>query len=229
MNDHFSPVGKPAPPRPRRPDFFISSMIQSRPFSSRNLVPSQAPRIFAACEVGRMEAVEIGENAVFVLKHRRSLRQDVLLVVVDGRRPACFRCRRGGSRHRTAAFRRPGSWAKSRHRLAVLRLRWRSPHRTWRSAAPAASPFAPGSADGRLRRIAPHPCGRPALIGASPSFTRLAGVSAASRLDGAAGVGLCGLHLRGDARWPRPASPVSTAFTASSSKRLRHAPIIEPS
>jgi len=29
MNDHFSPVPKPAPPRPRRPEFFIWSMIQA--------------------------------------------------------------------------------------------------------------------------------------------------------------------------------------------------------
>src|SRR5690606_18920064 len=47
MNDHFSPVGKPAPPRPRRPEAFISLMIQSRPFSRIALVPSQWPRAIA--------------------------------------------------------------------------------------------------------------------------------------------------------------------------------------
>ena len=30
-NDHFMPVGKPAPPRPRRLEAFISSMIHSGP------------------------------------------------------------------------------------------------------------------------------------------------------------------------------------------------------
>jgi hypothetical protein len=29
MNDHFSPVGKPAPPRPRSADFFRSLMMSS--------------------------------------------------------------------------------------------------------------------------------------------------------------------------------------------------------
>jgi hypothetical protein len=29
MNDHFRPVGKPAPPRPRRADFFRSAMMSS--------------------------------------------------------------------------------------------------------------------------------------------------------------------------------------------------------
>jgi hypothetical protein len=44
MKDHFRPVGKPAPPRPRRPDFFISSMMASWPRSISALVLSQAPR-----------------------------------------------------------------------------------------------------------------------------------------------------------------------------------------
>src|SRR5664279_1714535 len=33
-NDHFIPVGKPAPPRPRRLEAFISAITQSAPFSS---------------------------------------------------------------------------------------------------------------------------------------------------------------------------------------------------
>src|SRR5438270_13411189 len=44
MNDHFSPVGKPAPPRPRRPEAFISAMIQSLPLSISAFVLSHAPR-----------------------------------------------------------------------------------------------------------------------------------------------------------------------------------------
>lgn len=47
MNDHFRPDGKPAPPRPRSPDFFISSMIASGPVHSKSRVRCQAPRFSA--------------------------------------------------------------------------------------------------------------------------------------------------------------------------------------
>ena len=40
----FQAGRKPAPPRPRRPEAFISLTIQSRPLSMIALVPSQAPR-----------------------------------------------------------------------------------------------------------------------------------------------------------------------------------------
>ena len=36
MNDHFSPVGKPAPPRPRRADFFSSAITWSGAIFSRS-------------------------------------------------------------------------------------------------------------------------------------------------------------------------------------------------
>src|SRR5215831_15398995 len=44
MNDHFSPVANPAPPRPRCPDALTSLMMASRPRAKISLVPSQAPR-----------------------------------------------------------------------------------------------------------------------------------------------------------------------------------------
>src|SRR6516165_8424929 len=44
MKDHFRPVGKPAPPRPRNPDSLICSTIHSRPLRISSLVPSQSPR-----------------------------------------------------------------------------------------------------------------------------------------------------------------------------------------
>ena len=51
MNDHLSPVGNPAPPRPRRPLAFISSMMPSLPLASSALVLSQSPRLRAAAKV----------------------------------------------------------------------------------------------------------------------------------------------------------------------------------
>ncbi len=47
MNDHFSPVGKPAPPRPLNPEALICSTIQSRPCARNPAVPSQWPRVMA--------------------------------------------------------------------------------------------------------------------------------------------------------------------------------------
>ena len=43
MNDHFSPEGKPAPPRPRRPEAFMSAMIRSGPSSTMSFVLYQSP------------------------------------------------------------------------------------------------------------------------------------------------------------------------------------------
>jgi hypothetical protein len=48
MKLHFMPVGKPAPPRPRSPDCFISSMIASGPRARSSLVSAQSPRWMAA-------------------------------------------------------------------------------------------------------------------------------------------------------------------------------------
>ena len=50
MKLQFMPVGKPAPPRPRRPDSLTMSMIASWPRAISFLVSSQSPRVRAAFE-----------------------------------------------------------------------------------------------------------------------------------------------------------------------------------
>ena len=52
MKLHFMPVGKPAPPRPRRPDALIISMIASWPMAISLAVSSQSPRACAAFKSG---------------------------------------------------------------------------------------------------------------------------------------------------------------------------------
>ena len=64
MNDHFMPVGNPAPPRPRSPEALISSTMASRPRARIAAVPSQSPRARAPCEPPVVLAVEIGEDAI---------------------------------------------------------------------------------------------------------------------------------------------------------------------
>lgn len=62
MNDHLRPDGKPAPPRPRSPLFFIWSTIQSEPLDTRSLVRYQSPRFSAPCGGPRRKRRSSGDN-----------------------------------------------------------------------------------------------------------------------------------------------------------------------
>ena len=68
MKDHFMPVTKPAPPRPRKPDLH-SSTIHARPFRTKSFVPSQSPRL-GTPQTRFAQSVEVGENSVLILQHQ---------------------------------------------------------------------------------------------------------------------------------------------------------------
>ena len=75
MNEYLSPEGKPAPPRPRRPDALISLIIQSGPLAIMSLVRYQSPYLHiemypleCSIDVGISIAIDIGKDSIGVLK-----------------------------------------------------------------------------------------------------------------------------------------------------------------
>ena len=65
-NDHFMPVGKPAPPRPRSPDAFMVLMIHSGTFCDRLLDGLVAVELNVLVDVRSALAEPAGEHSNFV-------------------------------------------------------------------------------------------------------------------------------------------------------------------
>src|SRR5688500_18712527 len=93
MKLHLTPVGNPAPPRPRRPEAFTSSMIASRGVLSERILRQAAyPPSFSYTRSVQLSACESGSNTTWFIAratllhplqrpHRR-FRSQVLVVDV---------------------------------------------------------------------------------------------------------------------------------------------------
>ena len=70
--DHFMPVGKPAPPRPRRFEAFISLMIHSGPCAMALRSGLVAAEFDVPIDVGRALAEAAGDDLDFIGMRRRA-------------------------------------------------------------------------------------------------------------------------------------------------------------
>ena len=95
-NDHFMPVGKPAPPRPRRLEAFISLMIHSGPCARHFLHGLVAAELDVLVDVGCAQAEAPGDDLHFIGMRDESRHSCGLLSVLacarySARMPGPFR------------------------------------------------------------------------------------------------------------------------------------------